>query len=330
MGRAPCCEKVGLKRGPWSPEEDKKLVHYIQKHGKGNWRMLPKNAGLSRCGKSCRLRWTNYLRPDIRRGRFSFEEEEAIIQLHSVLGNKWSAIAGYLPGRTDNEIKNYWNTHIRKRLLRMGIDPVTHSLRVDLLGFSSIASIISSSLSHGIDPPSNPEILLLARNLLATQRKDMTNSCSDQYPMPHQANYSLGPQRENRRNGLNVQGTTNITNTQNLDQTELIQAGTEHDLAPSTPAFGTSTNLKESLPPSLNHNLFYFSSAKSDIDIFPSAFYSNDDQNCSISATLSAQNPGSYLPLSPMLMNTKSSTEDEMESFSNKLLRFASLELLGI
>ncbi|KAH0751598.1 hypothetical protein KY285_004746 [Solanum tuberosum] len=123
MGRTPSSDKNGLKKGPWTPEEDQKLIQYIQVHGPGNWRNLPKNAGLQRCGKSCRLRWTNYLRPDIRRGRFSFEEEETIIQLHSVLGNKWSAIAARLPGRTDNEIKNYWNTHIRKRLLRMGIDP---------------------------------------------------------------------------------------------------------------------------------------------------------------------------------------------------------------
>ncbi|KAL0328201.1 UNVERIFIED_CONTAM: Transcription factor [Sesamum calycinum] len=127
MGRTPCCDKNGLKKGPWTPEEDMKLTQYIEMHGPGNWRTLPKNAGLQRCGKSCRLRWTNYLRPDIKRGRFSFEEEETIIQLHSVLGNKWSAIAARLPGRTDNEIKNYWNTHIRKRLLRMGIDPVTHA-----------------------------------------------------------------------------------------------------------------------------------------------------------------------------------------------------------
>ncbi|CAI9756525.1 unnamed protein product [Fraxinus pennsylvanica] len=123
MGRAPCCGKNGLKKGPWTPEEDQILIDYIQKNGYGNWRTLPKNAGLLRCGKSCRLRWTNYLRPDIKRGRFSFEEEETIIQLHSILGNKWSAIAARLPGRTDNEIKNYWNTNIRKKLLRMGIDP---------------------------------------------------------------------------------------------------------------------------------------------------------------------------------------------------------------
>ncbi|MED6136248.1 hypothetical protein PIB30_054316 [Stylosanthes scabra] len=156
MGRVPCCDdKNGLKKGPWTPEEDLKLTNYIQTHGPGNWRTLPKNAGLQRCGKSCRLRWTNYLRPDIKRGRFSFEEEEAIIQLHSVLGNKWSAIAARLPGRTDNEIKNYWNTHIRKRLLRMGIDPITHAPRLDM------SSILSTLITN---PPS---LLTLQALLLA-------------------------------------------------------------------------------------------------------------------------------------------------------------------
>ncbi|EEF36615.1 r2r3-myb transcription factor, putative [Ricinus communis] len=88
MGKSSCCDKNGLKKGPWTAEEDQKLIDYIQKHGHGRWRILPKNAGLKRCGKSCRLRWTNYLRPDIKRGKFSFEEEQAIIQMHSVLGNK--------------------------------------------------------------------------------------------------------------------------------------------------------------------------------------------------------------------------------------------------
>ncbi|PIN09803.1 Transcription factor, Myb superfamily [Handroanthus impetiginosus] len=126
MGRAPCCDKKGLKKGPWTPEEDEKLVEYINKHGHGSWRSLPKLAGLLRCGKSCRLRWTNYLRPDIKRGPFSPEEEKVVIQLHAILGNRWAAIASQLPGRTDNEIKNLWNTHLRKRLLSMGIDPQTH------------------------------------------------------------------------------------------------------------------------------------------------------------------------------------------------------------
>ncbi|KAG6470309.1 hypothetical protein ZIOFF_071374 [Zingiber officinale] len=88
MGRTPCCDRDDLKKSPWTPEEDQKLVVCIQKHDQGNWRTLPKKAGLARCGKSCRLRWTNYLRPDIKRGRVSFEEEETIIHLHSMLGNK--------------------------------------------------------------------------------------------------------------------------------------------------------------------------------------------------------------------------------------------------
>ncbi|KAG2584086.1 hypothetical protein PVAP13_6KG271100 [Panicum virgatum] len=87
---------------------------------------LRRQVSLQRCGKSCRLRWTNYLRPDIKRGKFSLQEEQTIIQLHALLGNRWSAIATHLPKRTDNEIKNYWNTHLKKRLAKMGIDPVTH------------------------------------------------------------------------------------------------------------------------------------------------------------------------------------------------------------
>ncbi|XP_021903055.1 transcription factor WER-like [Carica papaya] len=116
MGRKPCCSKEGLNRGAWTAMEDKILIDYIKLHGDGNWRNLPKKAGLKRCGKSCRLRWLNYLRPDIKRGNITHDEEELIIRLHNLLGNRWSLIAGRLPGRTDNEIKNYWNTKIGKKL----------------------------------------------------------------------------------------------------------------------------------------------------------------------------------------------------------------------
>ncbi|XP_031391498.1 transcription repressor MYB6-like [Punica granatum] len=126
MGRSPCCEKAHTNKGAWTKEEDQRLIDYIRRHGEGCWRSLPKAAGLLRCGKSCRLRWINYLRPDLKRGNFTEEEDELIIKLHSLLGNKWSLIAGRLPGRTDNEIKNYWNTHIKRKLISRGIDPQTH------------------------------------------------------------------------------------------------------------------------------------------------------------------------------------------------------------
>ncbi|XP_050229069.1 transcription factor MYB20 [Mercurialis annua] len=126
MGRQPCCDKVGLKKGPWTAEEDKKLIHFILTNGQCCWRAVPKLAGLLRCGKSCRLRWTNYLRPDLKRGLLSEFEEKMVIDLHAQLGNRWSKIASHLPGRTDNEIKNHWNTHIKKKLRKMGIDPLTH------------------------------------------------------------------------------------------------------------------------------------------------------------------------------------------------------------
>ncbi|XAR58143.1 hypothetical protein NMG60_11026541 [Bertholletia excelsa] len=126
MGRQPCCEKVGLKKGPWTAEEDRKLINFIVTNGQCCWRAVPKLAGLLRCGKSCRLRWTNYLRPDLKRGMLSEYEEKMVIDLHAQLGNRWSKIASHLPGRTDNEIKNHWNTHIKKKLRKMGIDPVTH------------------------------------------------------------------------------------------------------------------------------------------------------------------------------------------------------------
>ncbi|KAL8102649.1 hypothetical protein AgCh_027246 [Apium graveolens] len=95
MGRSPCCSKVGLNRGVWTSDEDKILTDYVQLHGEGRWRNLPKRA--------------------VKRGNISDDEEDLIIRLHKLLGNRWSLIAGRLPGRTDNEIKNYWNTSLRKK-----------------------------------------------------------------------------------------------------------------------------------------------------------------------------------------------------------------------
>nr|AEC32973.1 transcription factor MYB1 [Fagopyrum tataricum]AEC32974.1 transcription factor MYB1 [Fagopyrum tataricum] len=124
MVRKPCCEKQGLNRGAWTAQEDEALSNYIQAYGEGKWNSLPRRAGLKRCGKSCRLRWLNYLRPDIKRGNITRDEEDLIVRLHKLLGNRWSLIAGRLPGRTDNEIKNYWNTNLSKKI---EIEPIAGS-----------------------------------------------------------------------------------------------------------------------------------------------------------------------------------------------------------
>uniref|UniRef100_M4CVA2 Uncharacterized protein n=1 Tax=Brassica campestris TaxID=3711 RepID=M4CVA2_BRACM len=126
MGRTTWFDVDGIKRGEWTAEEDRMLIAYINKYGVRDWGALPKRAGLHRCGKSCRLRWLNYLRPGIKKGKFTPQEEDDIIKFHSLLGNRWAAIAKQMPNRTDNDIKNHWNSCLKKRLRRSGIDPMTH------------------------------------------------------------------------------------------------------------------------------------------------------------------------------------------------------------
>ncbi|CAH2067236.1 unnamed protein product [Thlaspi arvense] len=146
MGRTTWFDVDGLKKGEWTAEEDRMLVAYINEYGLGDWRSLPSRAGLQRCGKSCRLRWLNYLRPGIKRGKFTPEEEEDIIKFHSLLGNRWAAIAKQMPNRTDNDIKNHWNSCLKKRLSRSGIDPMTHEPIV------TVEATLSSTTSSPTPP----------------------------------------------------------------------------------------------------------------------------------------------------------------------------------
>ncbi|CAH8264485.1 unnamed protein product [Arabidopsis lyrata] len=121
-------EGRGLKKGPWTTTEDAILTEYVRKHGEGNWNAVQKNSGLLRCGKSCRLRWANHLRPNLKKGSFTPDEEKIIIELHAKLGNKWARMASQLPGRTDNEIKNYWNTRMKRRQ-RAGLPLYPHEIQ---------------------------------------------------------------------------------------------------------------------------------------------------------------------------------------------------------
>ncbi|KAL9297215.1 hypothetical protein ACSQ67_023111 [Phaseolus vulgaris] len=132
----------GVRKGAWSQTEDDLLRECVQLYGEGKWHLVPGRAGfihlflyiilflffislynnldilkrLNRCRKSCRLRWLNYLKPNIKRGDFSEDEIDLMIRLHKLLGNRWSLIAGRLPGRTSNDVKNYWNTNMRRKV----------------------------------------------------------------------------------------------------------------------------------------------------------------------------------------------------------------------
>ncbi|KAJ0797740.1 putative transcription factor MYB family [Helianthus annuus] len=111
-----CNTSLVLRKGAWTAEEDMLLKNCVENFGEGKWHLVPLRAGLNRCRKSCRLRWLNYLRPNIKRGDFDKDEVDLMFRLHKLLGNRWSLIAGRLPGRTANDVKNYWNTHLRSRL----------------------------------------------------------------------------------------------------------------------------------------------------------------------------------------------------------------------
>ncbi|KAI3728696.1 hypothetical protein L6452_17337 [Arctium lappa] len=327
MGRSPCCDKSGLKKGPWTQEEDLKLTQYIQIHGPGNWRTLPKNSGLQRCGKSCRLRWTNYLRPDIKRGRFTFEEEETIIQLHSVLGNKWSAIAARLPGRTDNEIKNYWNTHIRKRLLRNGIDPVTHRPRHDLLDLTSILNSASFNLSNILNIQSliNPQVLRLATLLASSSSSNRQNK---ELFLNNHIGIAPGSQNPDQQMASYTSTPSRFPSNQLWDQAHNMQVNYSQCFAENMGNLNGQTSHENLVPPCLtddsiilpNYSDQFTSQASENSSFQLSNTEKNNFNVDSIFPTpISSPTP---LDSASMFINGSSTTEDEIESYCRKNFKF--------
>ncbi|KAL5794093.1 hypothetical protein ACOSP7_002687 [Xanthoceras sorbifolium] len=212
-----------LKKGPWTAAEDAILMEYVKKHGEGNWNAVQKNSGLMRCGKSCRLRWANHLRPNLKKGSFSPDEERIIIELHAKLGNKWARMAAQLPGRTDNEIKNYWNTRMKRRQ-RAGL-PIYpqevqekaavfhlqqqghhhhhhHNKRPNNNSSSSLSSLLTSP-----SPTYNPSLSLFNTfNFSSPPNHPLQNQASSYYSNPnHQFNlYCTTTNTNNMNTGFSV------------------------------------------------------------------------------------------------------------------------------
>ncbi|XP_059638610.1 transcription factor MYB1-like [Cornus florida] len=148
---------LGVRKGAWTEEEDILLRKCIEEYGGGNWHLVPQRAGLNRCRTSCRIRWLNYLNPNIKRGDFRSDEVDLIIRLHKLLGNRWSLIARRIPRRTANDVKNYWNSHLRdKPVAREEAVAITKAMKPRPRRFSNHVDTSNTNQSVGDGTITNP------------------------------------------------------------------------------------------------------------------------------------------------------------------------------
>ncbi|XP_031489796.1 transcription factor MYB62-like [Nymphaea colorata] len=192
-------EESELRRGPWTLEEDTILIHYIAHHGEGRWNMLARCSGLKRTGKSCRLRWLNYLKPDVKRGNLTPEEQLLILELHSKWGNRWSRIAQHLPGRTDNEIKNYWRTRVQKQARQLHCDANSQRFRETVRCFwmpRLLQQKMATSSFNATDNSNFPEPAIEAAQqspsppTIAAPQEITRKSTTVNFPMFHEIKFS--------------------------------------------------------------------------------------------------------------------------------------------
>ncbi|KAL2523000.1 myb domain protein [Forsythia ovata] len=198
------------RKGPWTPEEDKLLAQYVTQNGEGRWSSVARCAGLNRNAKSCRLRWVNYLRPGLKRGHITPQEEGIIIELHALWGNKWSTIARYLPGRTDNEIKNYWRTHFKKsRKASEKQDRRKILLREEKNQVEAISN--ESVLFEAKEKHNSGAIMELENEMLPTMYEDFV-SCPDTIPIDSYLWGGLWNQQLNNCSKMAIQNQSNTAN----------------------------------------------------------------------------------------------------------------------